>query len=414
MKIILYILCFFVGFILARILNNGFSVGGIDCMPGQMCPGEINCPNCEKPPCSCPSGPTPTPSNCTYILNTLCNGARNESVGECMVCAGIHQSDLMKAKCTENQINTWCDNSAPPAGDYFGLCIDDTSINSKSFRNFYDKYNMFRLYRWDLPNVKMVADELVNQNKKIMIGISVKGRTNNNVVSDVNDIVNKIHDSNLSQQYKDNLISVSIGNEYGMNELSLVQFGIGLVKNRIKPLIPNLKITSCLLFNADTIRTPFTTPIASWPTLKYGPILNAIKDDIDVVSVNVYTLDGSQPGSSGDITGISFNERDSFFYNMISQIRNVIGNEKEFWVTETGWPYKFTGYDPIKIRNPKNQNKFIKNIKENLNKGKMITQNGYLYNPKIKYKVPDKVFLFCADCNYSNGIHEYFGLNNCN
>jgi exo-beta-1,3-glucanase (GH17 family) len=413
--------------------NDGFNVGGqtmCDPTSGGLCPGGIACPNCGGNSCECPipapdcTKDIPQGGDCSDAwfnvdVKYSCNAYKNGDDNKC-------ENDNIIGQCRDTMIP--CDGPPPgppgppgpsPPGpspsqeEYFGMCIDDTSIISKTFRNITNEYNMYRLYRWDLPKVKNVADELVNMGKKIMIGISVKGRTNQDIINDVEDIVKKINDPTLGQKYKENLMSVSIGNEYGMAELPLVKQGLILVKDRIKQLISNLKITSCLLFNGDTIKTPFTTPKATWPELKYGPILNDIKDDIDVVSVNVYTLDGWQPGSSGDIIGISFDERDSLFYNMISQIRNVIGNDKEFWVTEIGWPYKFTGDDPGKIRNPTNQKKFINNIKSNLTKNKMITQNGDLYSPKIQYKVPDKIFLFCVDCNYVDPIGQSFGLNNC-
>lgn len=92
---------------------NGFSVGGVTCMPGQMCPpGTIECPKCEKPPCECPN------IQCDSKIKELCGeDVRSEST--CDMCIGKHQFDFRKATCDPKQINEFCRgeiNPPPPPG----------------------------------------------------------------------------------------------------------------------------------------------------------------------------------------------------------------------------------------------------------------------------------------------------------
>jgi hypothetical protein len=45
---------------------------------------------------------------CTTSLAQLCSSARHSSVGDCLVCAGMHQSQLQRANCNNPTIDTWC------------------------------------------------------------------------------------------------------------------------------------------------------------------------------------------------------------------------------------------------------------------------------------------------------------------
>eukprot|EP01047_Picozoa_sp_COSAG01_P042200 COSAG01_NODE_3670_length_5810_cov_30.694099_3_plen_458_part_00 len=45
---------------------------------------------------------------CTNALAQLCGAARSASAGNCFVCAGMHQAELMSAGCTNPAIAAWC------------------------------------------------------------------------------------------------------------------------------------------------------------------------------------------------------------------------------------------------------------------------------------------------------------------
>ena len=45
---------------------------------------------------------------CTRILTRLCETAKAASVGNCIVCAGMHQSQLQHANCSNADIDKFC------------------------------------------------------------------------------------------------------------------------------------------------------------------------------------------------------------------------------------------------------------------------------------------------------------------
>jgi len=51
---------------------------------------------------------------CYNTLHNLCYNALRASPGNCLVCAGVHQSDLTKAGCDNNMIDWWCQQPADP------------------------------------------------------------------------------------------------------------------------------------------------------------------------------------------------------------------------------------------------------------------------------------------------------------
>ena len=61
-KFIKYLLCFFVGFLLAYIIGDGFSVG-------------VN-------------------TNCTPAMDSSCSGARILGPSQCLQCIGLHQQQI--------------------------------------------------------------------------------------------------------------------------------------------------------------------------------------------------------------------------------------------------------------------------------------------------------------------------------
>ena len=52
---------------------------------------------------------TGSSNDCTSQLMSLCESARGASIGDCLVCAGGHQSELMRAGCTNDNFDSWCD-----------------------------------------------------------------------------------------------------------------------------------------------------------------------------------------------------------------------------------------------------------------------------------------------------------------
>eukprot|EP01048_Picozoa_sp_COSAG05_P018987 COSAG05_NODE_2884_length_2540_cov_3.141745_1_plen_347_part_00 len=46
--------------------------------------------------------------NCSATMDPLCRSARASSVGNCLVCVGMHQSQLMRASCTEADMDEYC------------------------------------------------------------------------------------------------------------------------------------------------------------------------------------------------------------------------------------------------------------------------------------------------------------------
>ena len=119
---------------------NGFSVGGITCMPGQMCPpGNIPCPNCSNPPCECPSepspapSPTPSPPSCENELNKLCGQTKGDPF-KCASCAGTNQQNLENARCTNDEIAKWCagesPSPSPPSSDICNNLNPTTCLSS--------------------------------------------------------------------------------------------------------------------------------------------------------------------------------------------------------------------------------------------------------------------------------------------
>ena len=53
------------------------------------------------------------PSSCSSELARLCSGARGASSGNCLVCAGTHQQQLMQASCNNPTIEAWCSRVGP-------------------------------------------------------------------------------------------------------------------------------------------------------------------------------------------------------------------------------------------------------------------------------------------------------------
>lgn len=82
-KVIKYLICFFVGFLLARMIGNGFSVG-------------------------VPS------ASCTTKLKEECSDKKKISTRECDACIAAHQHDLRVAGCSPIEVEQWCASPTPP------------------------------------------------------------------------------------------------------------------------------------------------------------------------------------------------------------------------------------------------------------------------------------------------------------
>jgi exo-beta-1,3-glucanase (GH17 family) len=423
-EILIIIIAFIIGFVVSGVLRSNLIEGVTQCSPGitqcnpearplQKCPDLSPCP--ESGCCDGGTPPSPIPNMCEGQLNASCGDVRTDEA-KCNACITTNQSVLMKAECSPYDVGEYCEDipgppppgPPPPSGmdsDYIGICVDDSSINSESYKMKIKDYNLFRLYQWHRSKVQTAANFLLSRGKKIMITINVKSRegrptTLNNIKRDI-DNINDLMDKNNSS----NVISVSIGNEWEPTLVDLVINGL-IYAQKLKQFNTNIKLTSCLMFDINTVQTPYNTHI-DWENIQIGNSLRKILKYIDVISVNVYTMDGSQRTNNGSsITGISFNDKESFFYNIIAQLRKAIGNNKELWITETGWPWKFIGDDPDNIRNSTNQMIYINGIK-NLNKNSMVHSSNF---PSFNAKLPDKIFLFAIDCNQSNTINEYFGI----
>ena len=48
------------------------------------------------------------PRTCVQALGRLCAAARRSSAGDCLVCAGLHQQQLMQANCGTKTIDIYC------------------------------------------------------------------------------------------------------------------------------------------------------------------------------------------------------------------------------------------------------------------------------------------------------------------
>ena len=53
-------------------------------------------------------GTVPQPRTCAKILGELCAAARRSSAGDCLVCAGLHQNQLMLANCSNRELDRYC------------------------------------------------------------------------------------------------------------------------------------------------------------------------------------------------------------------------------------------------------------------------------------------------------------------
>ena len=54
------------------------------------------------------AGTVPQPRTCTEVLGGLCAAARRSSAGDCLVCAGLHQRQLMLANCSTRELDSYC------------------------------------------------------------------------------------------------------------------------------------------------------------------------------------------------------------------------------------------------------------------------------------------------------------------
>lgn len=113
-KFVKYLLCFFVGFLIARMIGDGFSVGGIE--------GNSLDDTCDKK------------------LNELCYRDRRFSNNKCLECTGgIHQEILRINNC-KSEIKEWC--SANTSRNYCPKTILEFKDYTDNYTDFYNKFKV--------------------------------------------------------------------------------------------------------------------------------------------------------------------------------------------------------------------------------------------------------------------------------
>lgn len=90
-KFVKYLLCFFVGFLIARMIGDGFGVGAIESSVSQ----------------------TPIPANCRYALENVCNVDKSLGVTNCLACIPHHQHLEIGNNCKQSNYNDWCNEESP-------------------------------------------------------------------------------------------------------------------------------------------------------------------------------------------------------------------------------------------------------------------------------------------------------------
>ena len=403
MKLVLYILCFFVGFILARILSNGFSVGGnVYCNPNThppgMCPGGKPCPNCGTDSCMCGGSPTPTPPppdplKCEEVLNTLCANKRRESVGNCLICAGTHYQVTDACHESNNEIKSWCSSppSPPPSSsetctnpEFKGICIDDYSASidpNDWFPNASDfkwpltnnRIQVIRTYNWKKMK-KWVLWALQN-NIKVLLGI-----INNEVITD--------DEKKMLKQYKNYILGIVYWNEPKYN--------------------PTASAGSNILIDIF----PEKPHMISY---SHGGNYDSIDN---VLAVNIYGLYGNMCCCGDGECSLSKDETllntqlpwhdNTIITNSFKDLINYYPT-KQLWVTETGWSSYAVGCSPPPSGEEMNCRRKIA--------WSNITNLERFYKEFLKYdntkpKTPEYIFYFCLSDTYKypGGRKEGFGL----
>ncbi len=222
-----------------------------------------------------------------------------------------------------------------------GINIDDTTALLKpSFNSFPQNWliantpiSSFRTYHYNSNNSAWIKWGVQN-NIQVMVGITLDNYKNE---IDLFSADYSAADEQTKSQYNLYIIAIAIGNEQGIDKISLMREGMLYAKNSILP--KNAKITTVLKESPDWI-SPTYPPINA----RFTDNFLQLEPNMDIICFNMY--DGyTNPEIPLDVrlSWISNKQQNIFSLtlNGFGAIRFAIMAagivNKPFWCTEFGW-----------------------------------------------------------------------------
>jgi exo-beta-1,3-glucanase (GH17 family) len=260
------------------------------------------------------------------------------------------------------------------------------------------KIPAIRLFNYYEKEGRQWTKFLANNGFKVLIGIWID---NNIDGTDQIDAFIKDYKRNTTA-YNNNVIGISVGNENNDEDghqpvkAYILKGYITDVKNKLNDNNLDIPVTTTLAANFN-VADKIDPSDDNWSTnnFKVGTYLEAIKNEIDFVSVNFY------PYYNDDMNIIdlllSTDPHESMLHNQIAQVQHVISKDndlrgKKLWVTETGWAHK--GNTVASEYNMKNYYKNILNLKGN--KGIVPTDSTKKGDGNFdpRFDLPEWIFYF--------------------